>query len=352
MAAVPCITSLVPTIAEEVERLAWIEQFNTSAEGGLFDDIVREEAGRYSPAVRYDANSRILAANEQHPYVAHLIEKGRGDTVWKLFAAAELLTDVLASEVDPTGSADFLGARDRVLRALVKDERPVAADILGLLDAANSNDTAFERAVGRAFEVLGFRYRRLGGRRGGPDGVLEARLGILPQGANNRNFSVVFDAKTSAGSVPNDKARFDAIHRFMEDEKADYGFVIAARFDGGLGAESNLNREARAERVTVMTVDQLKRIVLLHARLGLTLTDIEQMWAGPYVGADEERRHGGEPPGHYSLDEVESWLDHVEQRLSAPESRVPVRRVLDGLEELKSDDKDHPSVSILRYTAG
>ena len=166
------------------------------------------------------------------------------------------------------------------------------ADVLGLLTVAGTDKTAMERATGAAFQALGFAYQRRGGNQGGPDGVLEAKLGVLRDSGQQTGFKLVFDAKTSGEAVPNAQVRFDALHRFKADEKADFAFAIADRYQGEDDARKALNVEAEAERVTVLTTADLERLLRLHASFGIPLSTLRELFAGPYKGTlPRESRH-------------------------------------------------------------
>ena len=227
-----------------------------------------------------------------------------------------------------------------------KDQPIVISDVLGLLDVAGNDATAMERATGAAFEALGFDYEKRGGSQGGTDGVLEARLGVLPESTAHSTFKLVFDAKTSAGSVPNDKVRFDSLHRFQESEKAQFAFALADAYQGEEGEESALNKEAVTEEVTVLTTRDLKRLLRLHASHGIPLSTMRELFDGPYRGA--ANREDSDSKGHYSRQEVSAWLDWLDADLGKEENRIPVRALLEHLEAQKADPYDPPRISRFR----
>ena len=240
----------------------------------------------------------------------------------------------------------MLRYRDRILRVLLKDAPIVIGDVLGLLAIAGADKTAMERATGAAFQALGFDYEKRGGSRGGTDGVLEAKLGVLPGSGQRTSFKLVFDSKTSGGAVPNEKVRFDAIHRFQRAEKADFAFTAADAYQGEGEAESALNVEAEAERVTVLTTSDLKRLLRLHASFGISLSAMRELFAGPYRGSAS--RDSDDPEGHFSRQDVLRWLDWLESELKSAENRVPVRQLLEELEALKVDPFAPPQISRVR----
>ena len=289
----------------------------------------------------------MLHVNQDHPFVAHLIQQSRGTTPWKLFGASELLLEALARAIGiPHQEIEqLLRRRDRILRILLKDQPVVIADILGLLEVAGTDETAMERATGAAFEALGFDYQKRGGRRGGPDGVLEANLGVTPEYGTRTSFKLVFDAKTSGGAVPNAKVRFDALHRFQRVEKADFAFTVADEFQGEADAGSALNDEAENERVTVLTTSDVQRLLRLHASSGIPLSAMRDLFAGPYRGTASR---GDDPKGHFTRQDILAWLDWITSELASADKRVPVRQLLERLEAQKEDPYDAPRISRVR----
>ena len=336
-----------PAEGEATDLEAWVAEFESSAAHEPISDITMAEAGRYAPVASYEPTTRVLHVNREHPFIAHLIQHSRGETPWKLFGASELLLEAILRAIGVPGHEieQLLRSRDRILRVLLKDEPPVIGDVLGLLGVAGTNATAMERATGAAFEALGFDYEKRGGSRGGTDGVLEAKLGVLPGARQLTSFKLVFDSKTSGGAVPNEKVRFDALHRFQSSEKADFAFTIADSFQGEDEAGSALNTEAEAERVIVLTTSDLQRLLRLHGASGIPLSTMRELFAGPYRGSVP--REDDEPQGHFSRQDVLTWLEWVESELGA-ENRVPVRELLEKLQAQKVDPYDPPRISRVR----
>ena len=327
---------------------AWIAEFETAATDEPISDIALAEAGRYAPVASYQPSTRVLHVNRDHPFVAHLIQQGRGATPWKLFGASELHLEASVRAIGLSNQEidRLLRYRDRILRVLLKEAPTVIGDVLGLLAVAGTDKTAMERATGAAFQALGFDYERRGGHQGGPDGVLEAKLGVLPDSGQRTSFKLVFDAKTSAEAVPNAQVRFDALHRFQQTEKADFAFAIADRYQGEEDADKALNVEAEAEKVTVLTTSDLERLLRLHASVGIPHSTLRELFAGPYKG--ESPRDTDAPLGHFSRPDVLAWLDWLEKDVRTAENRVPVRRLLEALEALKVDPFAPPEIARVR----
>ena len=337
-----------PAEGEATDVAAWVAEFEAAAADEPISDIILAEAGRYAPVASYEPTTRVLHVNREHPFVDHLIQQSRGATPWKLFATSELLLEAIVRAIGiPNQEVEqLLRFRDRILRILLKDVPAVIGDLLGLLAVAGTDKTAMERATGAGFEALGFDYEKRGGSSGGTDGVLEANLGVPPESGKRTSFKLVFDAKTSSGAVPNEKVRFDALHRFQKIEKADFAFTIADTFQGEHEVDSALNIEAEDERVTVLTTSDLERLLRLHASFGIPLSTMRELFSGPYRGSAPRGRD--DPKGHYRRQDVLQWLDWLESDVESAENRVPVRQLLEELEAQKVDPFDPPRISRVR----
>jgi hypothetical protein len=325
-----------PVDLDPEQRQSWLADFETSLESGPFQDLEFAELGPYDRLAEYDATTRKLVINEQHPFVAKMLAHSKNQTPATLFATSEILTDgfIRVAGIDPSVSLELFSMRDRALRQIAGDFGPDPADVLRHLAVADQDKDALERAVGEAFITLGFRYERRGGNKGGPDGVLDAPLGVGPDGVDN--FRVVYDAKTTAAkSVAVSKVHFDALWDFKAMEQADHAFIIAKAYDGQHDPEAAVNRrtsQGREDRpMSVMTTAQLRRLVELHYTYGITLRQVRSLFQEALTVA-----------------EIDAHLTELEKELSEAQPPVPLKRLLLGLEEEKSDLNSRPNVIAVR----
>lgn len=328
-----------PTLSAGQDKAEWLEQFSKSIEDGLVSQVLFERTGLYDRAVRYYPDTRKLIINEEHPFVEKLVASGRNRTPATLFGSSELLIDALLQDSGLAQAVviDFLSNRDKVLRVVAGDEPSTAAEVIRLLKSALTHDTALERAVGMAFRVLGFEYERRGGNAGGADGVLYARLGRSTGNDELSDFKVVYDSKqTNSISVPADKISLASLEEFRIEEQAQYGFFLAVRYDGEDNPDSKLNRMIRTaaqegKRLTILRVSDLQKLVELHYRYGVTLSQMRELF---------ENCH--------SPLEVTEWLAKLEHELTTLEPRVPLQRLLETLERAKQDELETPTVTAAR----
>ena len=318
----------------EAERAEWLETYESEASGRPFESTEFVKQGPNAPALRYDPAARSLIVNSDHPFVDKLTGGDKHRNPAKLFASSEVLLEGQLQDqgIDRAAIAYFLRDRDRVLRLTAGDAPATAAEVLRLLEIANQDQNALERATGAVFKVLGFEYEQKGGNVPGPDGVLHARLGR--HGDTLADYKLVYDAKqTGHPSVPADKVNFGSLEDFRECENADFGFFVAIAYQAEADVSGKLNRQLRDRRfgrLTLLKIEHLDRLVRLHYRHGLTLTRLRALF---------ENAH--------SVREVNEWMGSLEASLRE-QGEVPLSVLLEGLEEEKRDPKAIPNVIAVR----
>ena len=329
-----------PEFDSDITPAAWLSEYVKSAEESPFKKILFEATGKYDRALRYLPSTQTIIVNTDHPFIDKMSAGGKARGHVTLFSSAEIFMDALMREhgIPQSSALGILEDRDRVLRLLAGEQPSTAAEVLRLLDAAGRHSTALERVVGPAFRVLGFEYERRGGTEGGTDGVLYARLG---RGSDQlADYKVVYDSKqTDQPAAPADKINIDSLEDFRRTENAQFGFFFAKKYAAENDPTAKLNRELVAATtrtpgpamVTLLRIEDLKRIVLLHYRFGVTLTRMRSLFAKAHT-----------------VPEVVDWIDQLESELTGLEQRVPLQRLLDHLEKAKHDTKAAPNVHAVR----
>lgn len=329
-----------PRDLDEDARVAFSADFSREAEAQPFQSAVGLERGNHSPMARYSAEDRSLSWNLDHPLISYVRSQSKNDDPVELVAAAEVLTEsmFLSEGISPEIVGYVLRQRDRALRILVGAKPPIAARVLSELDIAPEDKDALERAVGRAFQVLGFEYLPKGGNKGGADGVLSARLGAQVEGL--ADFKIVYDSKaTDSVSVSVGKVDFSALADFAKQEAAQYGFFAAKKFDGEADELAAINRRkdilnelGKGDfKLILLTVAQIKELVSLHLRFGLTLTLVREMF---------------DKCG--STTEVDAWIETLSSRLVS--ARVPLAHLFARLEAAKTDEGEIVNIKSVRAT--
>lgn len=329
-----------PKLEEDVSREEWLEAFARLASESPFSQVIYEGTGRYDRALRYMPMTRSLKVNTDHPFIDKMLAGGKSRGHVALFGSAEVFIDALlhGRGIPASSIVGVLEDRDRILRLLSGDQPSTASEVMQLLESATRNSLALERVVGATFKVLGFEYERLGGADEGPDGILYARLGR--KGDALADYKVVYDSKqTDEPSVPASKVKIDSLEDFRRAVNAQFGFFFAKHYAKESDLGGKLNREliaATSRRedpavVSLLRIEDLKRIVMLHYQYGITLTRLRSLF---------ETAH--------TVPEVQRWIDTLENELIRLEPRVPLQRLLDKLEEAKFDELATPNVYAIR----
>ena len=315
-------------VAED-DRAGWLETYESRAAEAPFEKITFEKHGPNAPALRYDPATRALAVNSEHPFIDKLTSGGRQRNPATLFAASEvLLESQLQNHRMDRNATGLLRDRDRALRLAAGDSPLTAAEVVRRLNAASRDPLALERAVGAVFRVLGFEYERKGGAASGPYAHL-ARYG-----KTLADYSLVYGAQqTNQAAVPADKIDLAGLESFRLRTGAEFGFFIATAYAAEAGDAGALNQKLVADdayrSLTLLKVEHLRRLVWLHYRHGVTLTELR--------GLFEKAR---------TTSQVDAWICDLQDRLR--QSEVPVSDLLYGLEREKSDPKAKPNVSAVR----
>ena len=320
-----------PSFANDCLRDKWLENLDSAFDSSLFDSVEYRSRGPYAPLAEYQPKSRLLIVNDEHPFAARLLGGNADRASATLFAQAEVLSEPLLrdSNLPRRVVIELLQARDRLLRALIGRGPVVAAEAMRLLEIADQDATAMEKAAGYAFEALGLRYTRRG-RPGGHDGIVDARLGL--RGSMGADYSAVFDAKTTSSErVAANDIPFSRIKQFKDDANADYAFVVAKAYQGEDDPYSSVNRSARNEEISLLQTNTLHKLIGLHLKYGITLVKLRELFEGKYTAC-----------------ETKSWVDGLENELEQPDQLVPIPHLLQILDELKSDRGASPSLYAAR----
>lgn len=331
-----------PRDLEGLSSITWLERTSEKISRRPFEDPTFRKNGSHAVAVQYDPAARRLKINVDHPFVDKLTKTGMKNGPAKLFAPSEVLLEGLLQEhgVQTQVIAEILRDRDRILRLMAGAQPSTPVEVRRLLQVANQDPTALERATGEAFRILGLEYERRGGNKPGTDGVLIALLGRQEEGTGEgQSFRIVYDAKcTSQSTVRADKIDPASLEDFRVKESAAYGFFIASKYAGEKDVAGKLNSKMFAgsalgsySHLTLLKIEHLDRLVRMHFRYGLTLTDLRKMF--------QESR---------TVLDVDKWISRME--CSLKERDIPIRILLDVLEGLKSDTKAIPNVYAARYS--
>ncbi|HEY5590308.1 MAG TPA: hypothetical protein VIK55_04750 [Paludibacter sp.] len=141
--------------------------------------------------------------------------------------------------------------------------------IQNLNDTQNKSDlpTEYEIVLADAFKFLGFQAKTIGGK-GDTDVLLTANIGI-------ESYKVDVDGKTSKNEKISD-AQINWLSLKDHKEKNNSNFVVVAGpgFAGG-----NLEKRAKEYNVSLITTEELIKILKAHSKYPFTLLELKDLFA-------------------------------------------------------------------------
>lgn len=149
------------------------------------------------------------------------------------------------------------------------------ADLINDLNAAAVDGAAperLERAIGEAFEYLGFVVHQLGSS-GETDILIEANIGAL-------SYRAIVDAKARKYGKLQDLEVY-TLREHMQKNAADYAIVVAGSF-----ADGKVARHAADNGIVLLRVSLLCEWLQLHRTTPLNLDDYRAAFVNPGVLAD------------------------------------------------------------------
>jgi hypothetical protein len=285
---------IIPEFRQETERNSFLEALEQRvSDGGEFVTSLEIDynASPSDGIARYDTVSGRLRINALHPFVAAFYDDftGKSAEPLELFAMAEVLSEshLHAIGVKPEQADEFLTARDQLLRYFGNESGRQSAFAVALaLKEARNNPDRLEDKLCVAFHTLGFEVARLGGK-GKPDGVATALLSADDKG-NPRQYAVSLDAKSKVqdkGKVAAGTVKVSTIVRHRDEYKCQHAVVVGRDFPSSGAIETEIDDDRKksaaigeAKTVTLMTIDDLARLVQLRPIKQLGLKDLRELF--------------------------------------------------------------------------
>ncbi|MEX1142867.1 MAG: ATP-binding protein [Thermoleophilaceae bacterium] len=290
---------------------------------GLIRSVEWRPLGADQYLAVYDAGTQTVQVNVLHPFLANFAAHNHSPIPFALMAVAEILTEAyLLEQLAPAEVRALIDRRDRFLRELVySGELPGAPVVAQMLLDARTNEEELERALALAFKSLGFEVTKIGGS-GKPDGLAHARLGVRSLTATAPDdYQLTFDAKSSGHErVANGNVRISALARHRDDYNADFAVVVAPDFEAGEDPDGALNKEARANNVSPIRVEDFALLVRIAATRQLGYAKLRELF--------ETAR---------SPDEARDWIRAL---LDEEGEDIPVADILRTIWDLMGESDD------------
>ncbi len=301
--------------------------------GGLVSRVRLEPLGPFEPIARLSVVDGQLTLNLEHPFIAHFADEyddTRKNLPLELLATAEILLEaqLFDAGVDRHVAGAILDERDELLRHLARtsgaqNSHAVANRLLASVDKPKE----LESALVDAFRQLGMEAVPIGGN-DEPDGLAEAHL--APDSDGPARYRVTLEAKSKekpGKRVANKDVRISTVARHRTNHNCDHSIVVGQAFATGKDdtaaviQEIELDREnSKGKTITLMTVDDLARLVRLAPIKRLNLVELRQLFDAQ------------------SPSEASAWVDRLENRQT---NGSPARIILEAVWELQKDDATH-----------
>lgn len=282
-----------------------------------------------APIAKLNLKNKTLIINAVHPYIANYSDSYKNSLPLESIAITEVLTEAHLYELDLDESMvnEIMRKRDTTLRQLALSDREGIPAVAQLLRDASANPTGLEDAVYRAFLALGFEASKIGGN-GKPDGKAEAILGYSAE-EKSRNYSLTFDAKSTAkDKIAAGTAKLSGLKRHQKEYNATYAVEVTIGYQGEDDLESAISKEAIQQKVTLIKIKDMVRLLLFAAPKQLGLGKLQDLFETCYAPAD-----------------VSAWIDKLE---CEDVSHGPYFEIIDVIYDLQKTDSEPPTAGVVR----
>lgn len=313
----------VPLKLTTDEKLALVERLQTAliSETGLIKDVRFEPLGAEGMLAVFDAEEGCLRVNLLHPFYANYEEHYQNHEPFELVAVAEVLTEayMLEEGISYDSVRSVLLRRDRFLREIVFTRQLAAPLVVEYLRASIASADGLEEAVALALRSLGFEVSPIGGK-GEPDGIAYARLGVRDELTGARSdYKITYDTKSTGKSrVQAHTVGSGTIFRHRKTYEAQYSLVIAPNF--AAPEDGAIVTEAEQQQITLMTVEDLARLVLVAATRQLGFSRLRNLFENCRKPSDSR-----------------TWIDNI---LAEETSSGPLPQILDTIWDLMEESPD------------
>ncbi len=285
--------------------------------------------GSQAPIAKLNLKTKTVTINSLHPYIANYSDAYRSTLPLENLVLTEVLTETHLYElgIDETDVRTIMKKRDETFRQLALSDRESIPAAAQLLHDAVANPAGLEDAVYRALLSLGFEAQKIGGN-GKPDGYAEAYLGYNQDGSP-KNYSLTFDAKSTQGKrIAAGTAKLSGLKRHQADYHATYSMEVAIGYAGEEDPESAITKEANQQKVTILSVQDLARLLLYAVPKQLGLAKLQELFESCYAPAD-----------------TKAWID---KWIAEEPDKGPYFDMVDVVYTLQKEDKETPTIEVVR----
>ena len=322
----------MPQLKSEQEKQNFLLELDSrlSSKEGIINKVEWCTLTPQEPLAKLELASGFARINLMHPFFANFIDEVKSLLPFQLIALTEILTECILLE-NGVGQDEVRGImqnRDLLFRELTYSDKPNAPLVAQLLSDTISNSSGLESSVYNAFNSLGFETTPIGGN-GKPDGLAVAYIG--PKGSAD-NYSITYDAKSTAkDKIKAVTAHVSGVLRHKTDYNANYACVVAVDFEGAEDDNSAVNKEAKQNKINLLRVRDLARLVLLSSPKQVGLNELKDLF---------ENCH--------TVSETSAWIDTIQTK---EVSIGPIKELLTSAYNMNKEDTEPASIQALRYYA-
>lgn len=320
----------MPILKNEEEKQKFLTDLDnrSTSEEGIISKVEWITLSPKEPIAKLDIASGFAKINLMHPFFANFIDEVKSPLPFQLFALTEILTEciLLESGINQEEVKEIMRNRDELLRELTYSDKPNAPLVAQLLKDSINDPAGLETSVYNAFNSLGFETTPIGGN-GKPDGLACAYIGPKD---SDLNYSVTYDAKSTAkDKIKAVTAHVSGVLRHKTDYNANYACVVAVDFEGAEDEDSAVNKEAKQNKINLLRVKDLARLVLLSSPKQVGLNELKDLL---------ENCH--------TVKETSFWIDNLQIKQV---SIGPIKELLNGVYNMNKNDSEPASLQALRY---
>lgn len=235
--------------------------------------------------VKFDPVESVFWINTEHELVTEYVGDDGSRRLLEDFVTAEMLLEVYLREnhIDVELIGEILQRRDDLFRSFASDRSYSFETIAQHIREAAADEHELEINLVVAARALGFTANQISGP-DAPDGV--ARYTGYPGGMQK----ITLEAKSSKKRRKRPKEiDFAALRRHADDNDADGCLLVAPGYVGEDKEDSAVARNAREQRISAWTVEQLARVVEAAESRHIGARDILKIVTSKYAPVEVEQ---------------------------------------------------------------
>lgn len=315
----------------------------------VIEDVEFVSLGEETQLSLFDAESRRVIVNRDHPFAREHGETHEQKQVVRDAALADLLTDayMLTIGLDPDLIDEMRVYRDESLRLIAQVNRRTGPQLAKMLEEVTDDAKALEKILDESLEYVGFLVEPKG-QSGEPEGVATAPA-TRREGDAQVSYTFTYDAKSSkTGKAKTGNLGTAGLKRHRTKYGAEHTLVVAPDYEAGA-----LDEEAISNGIAPMRARDLARVLMLTAASGpLSAEEFREVLVlrNPDAIADKVTELEGRVTGRSRV-ALDSFLDALEHLGFDRPEPVTTALIVDRMRNASGDPhqpRERDVVSLVR----